>query len=485
MRLKNSKLKKIVDNWGDSEDEFLDNEDDDDRDYVPTVTRIRKNVRENKSKKKNLKTKKTKKKSTKNCGSKACKKKKKKTPLWYPGHAKSFPMKDVDFLGDVNLPDAILGLETPYEFFKYFFNDDVTDIIITESNRYCSQKWPEKQLHLSKTELDQFIGICSLMSVIQMTGTRRYWAPITGNALIKETMPVNKFEQIKQQLHFNDNENMSSKDDPNHDRIYKIRPLTDALIKRFQSVPLEKSLSVDEQLCSTKCKSIIKQYMPIKPHKWGFKLHVLSGSHSGFCYFFEVFTGCENEARCRLPHEEDLGSCANIVIRLLRIVPDFQNYIVCFDNYFSTLPLIAQLSKRGIHAVGTMRRNRLYNGKLPVDKVIMSLDRGSSIEMATKINSAEIVSVTWRDTKVVNLISNFVGTNPMQSVERFDKILRKRITVDCPNIVKQYNSYMGGVDFLDSMIGRNKIKLRSKKWYMRIYYHLLTRLNHYKRMDSV
>lgn len=61
----------------------------------------------------------------------------------------------------------------------------------------------------------------------------------------------------------------------------------------------------------------------------------------------------------------------------------------------------------------------------------------------------------------------------MQAVERFDKKSKKKITVDCPSIVKQYNSYMGGVDFLDSMIGRNKIKIRSKKWYMRIYFHLL------------
>lgn len=238
-------------------------------------------------------------------------------PLWYHGHAKSFPINDIEFLGDDTLPDSILSLETPYEFFKYFFNDDVTDLIITESNRYCSQKWPEKQLQLLKTQLSQFIGICSLMSVIQMFGTRRYWAPITGNSLIKETMTVNKFEQIKQQLHFNDNETMVPRGDKNHHRIYKIRPLIDAFIKRFQSVPLEKSLSVDEQLCSTKCKSIIKQYLPFKSHKWGFKLQVLSGSHSGFCYIFEVFFGLQNESSEKLPNEKDLGACANIVIRLL------------------------------------------------------------------------------------------------------------------------------------------------------------------------
>lgn len=32
---------------------------------------------------------------------------------------------------------------------------------------------------------------------------------------------------------------------------------------------------------------------------------------------------------------------------------------------------------------------------------------------------------------------------------------------------------MGGVDTLDSMLGRYKIAMRSKKWYFRLFYHLL------------
>lgn len=31
---------------------------------------------------------------------------------------------------------------------------------------------------------------------------------------------------------------------------------------------------------------------------------------------------------------------------------------------------------------------------------------------------------------------------------------------------------MGGVDNLDANVGRYKIRLKSKKWYLRIFYHL-------------
>jgi len=32
---------------------------------------------------------------------------------------------------------------------------------------------------------------------------------------------------------------------------------------------------------------------------------------------------------------------------------------------------------------------------------------------------------------------------------------------------------MGGVDLMDSMIGRYRIIMRSKKWYIKIFYHLV------------
>lgn len=120
-----------------------------------------------------------------------------------------------------------------------------------------------------------------------------------------------------------------------------------------------------------------------------------------------------------------------------------------------------------------MRRNRLHNEMLPTDKQILSLPRGSSLEMTAKKDNVRIANVTWRDNKVVNLVSDYVGKDPMQTVKRYDKKSKKKISIDCPNIIKEYNGCMGGVDLLDSFIGRTKIKIRSKKWYMRIFYHLL------------
>jgi hypothetical protein len=67
-------------------------------------------------------------------------------------------------------------------------------------------------------------------------------------------------------------------------------------------------------MCATKVRHFMKQYMPIKPHKWGFQLFVLAGV-SGFAYRFEIYSGQENLFP-RQNDEPDLGASANIVVRL-------------------------------------------------------------------------------------------------------------------------------------------------------------------------
>lgn len=109
----------------------------------------------------------------------------------------------------------------------------------------------------------------------------------------------------------------------------------------------------------------------------------------------------------------------------------------------------------------------------PHEKEMLKKPRVAYDSCLTKLQNTEIVAVSWRDNKIVTLLSTFVSTNPVEKVIRFSKIEKKKVELTCPNIVKVYNKHMGGVDLLDSLLGRYKIKMRTKKWYMRLFYHLL------------
>ena len=67
-------------------------------------------------------------------------------------------------------------------------------------------------------------------------------------------------------------------------------------------------------------------------------------------------------------------------------------------------------------------------------------------------------------------MSNFVGSEPVTEEKWFSKAT---IKIKCPNLVQEYNHHMGGVDLLDSLLGYYRNKIKSKKWYHRIFFHLI------------
>lgn len=262
-----------------------------------------------------------------------------------------------------------------------------------------------------------------------------------------------------------------AKDSPQYDRLNKIRPFIEHLRKKFAEVPFEESLSIDEQICATKARSLIKQYLPSKPHKWGYKIYVICGI-SGYAYDFEVYTGQENQPEKRLPSEPDLGASSNIVVRLSRKIERNVSHKLYFDNYyFTSVKLMVYLARNGIHALGTVRRNRIPNTKMPNEKQMKS--RGDAVEMVTTVEGVDVSCVAWLDNKQVMLMSSFAGKNPESNISRFDRKKKQTIQISCPHVVKIYNKHMGGVDLLDSHMGRHRNKMRSMKWYMRMFYHLL------------
>ncbi|KAJ8967797.1 hypothetical protein NQ317_012693 [Molorchus minor] len=256
------------------------------------------------------------------------------------------------------------------------------------------------------------------MSVSSLPRTRAYWRNDIGVSNIRDAMTINEFEKIKNTLHFNDNHTIAEKGDPKYDKLHKIRPLIDHLNNRFSSIPLEPQLAIDEQICATKCRNHMKQYLPMKPHKWGFKFYMLCGV-TGF------------------------------------------------------IPLMVYLANHGIYSLGTVRQNRLPNNKLLGEKEMKQFDRGTCEEYVTNIDGVDLSAVAWKDNKTVSMLSTAYGELPLHKVTRYDRKQKKNISINCPNVIIQYNKHMGGVDLLDSHIGRYKIPLRSKKWYLRIFFHLL------------
>ncbi|CAG5059299.1 unnamed protein product [Parnassius apollo] len=102
-----------------------------------------------------------------------------------------------------------------------------------------------------------------------------------------------------------------------------------------------------------------------------------------------------------------------------------------------------------------------------------SIVRGTYEEQVADYEGLDISVTCWKDNKVVTLASTYVGSEPAETVNRYDKKQKKQISIACPKIVKDYNVHMGGVDLMDSFLGRYKIRIKSRKWYIRLFYHMV------------
>ena len=69
------------------------------------------------------------------------------------------------------------------------------------------------------------------------------------------------------------------------------------------------------------------------------------------------------------------------------------------------------------------------------------------------------------------MISSHTAVEPQDKARRWSKQEKTFLDVNQPHIVKEYNTYMGGVDLNDGCIARYKYNMRSRRWYMYLFWH--------------
>lgn len=361
-------------------------------------------------------------------------------------------------------------LRSPGDYFGDFFSDDIFALIVEQTNLYSVQK-TGVSINTNVPEMKTFIGIELIMGIVRMPAYTDYWMNELRFPLISEKMSLKRYQKLRRYIHFADNGA-----DDGTDPYFKIRPIFEGLRKNFSKIPNEKRMSVDEMMVPYKGKKagFRKQYLPKKPKKWGFKIFVRAGV-SGIVYDYILYGGqwtFENSGnRIVFPsHESHFGFGAQIVLALSQTIQDKSASVLFFDNFFTSPLLIKHLRREyGILSLGTLRENRCKTDMKP-DKVLMK--KRGNIDYRSD-NRNRLVVVKWADTKVVTLVSSYVGHRPIETKERYDKKKKTRVKVKCPQIVKHYNDHMGGVDLADMLVALYRTQFRTHRYYLAIFSQIL------------
>lgn len=342
---------------------------------------------------------------------------------------------------------------TPFSIFKLLFSDEIVNLIVEQTNLYAQQIFLKSGKPYTKTnpqEISTFLGMNILMGIKRSPSYRDYWSTSAdlNDPHISKLMTVNRFGWLLSSIHINDNHMMPKRGEVGYDKLYKIRPFLSILKFNFQKYYTPKNIiAVDESMIKFKGRSTIKQYMPKKPIKRGYKVWSLADKN-GYLWNFDIYTGKKGEAV-----ETNLGAR---VVKDLSILLQNKNYMLYIDNYFTSLPLLSYLKTKKINACGTINLTRKYLPKLTQDK---NMKIG---EYDWQITEDNISIVKWKDKLIVSLLSNYHDPRNVTQVPRKSK--DGSITmIPCPKVLKDYNNNMNCVDKFDQNKKSYQIDRKSHK----------------------
>ncbi|XP_050413604.2 piggyBac transposable element-derived protein 4-like [Patella vulgata] len=300
-------------------------------------------------------------------------------------------------------------------------------------------------------EMKVFIAINILFGVDPKPEFRDYWSEDTAlhNGFVKARMGRQRYEKLFRYFHCS---NPVLPVDPD-DKLAKVRTFLTVLQENFPRMFTPgRNLSVDEAMIAFNGRLSWKQYMPKKPVKWGIKLWCLCDSETGYCLAFYPYTGAGGGDEVL-----NLGLGYTVVMTVMREYL-LRNHHVYIDNFFSSVQLASDLQQADTYVCGTVRKNRRV---LPNNIDQVRLQQYESVKWISE-EVENLLFIRWKDKRDVYMLStNNDGNDTQKPRTRF----RQDEMIDIPTAIKDYNSNMGGVDFLDQMRSYYNVGRTGRRWW--------------------
>ena len=372
---------------------------------------------------------------------------------------------------------------SPLSIFKLLFPIALASKIADETNTYAKNEI-RKTMSASRTvrwidtsacEIYRFIGICIYMALEPLRGGyREYWRKeeigcSTGKSLGR-FMKIGRYIDLRKYLHFCDNSKQNTdRNSSEYDKLYKIRLVLDAFNKYVKMYfHLGDSASIDEAMSKFFGRTFLRQYMPNKPVKYGFKLWCMCDPTTGYFYVIDVYTG----KRPGEPAVKGLG--AQVVLDLVDKSGISEGAVIVYDRFFGGVEILLKLLERGLYGISTIMTNRKG---FPKELVALTGKESRGTIISATCPTTKMSAVAWMDSKPVYVI----GTTGGVSGDECERRVRgrgmggRKEIFPRPSMISIYNKLMGGVDLGDKLRGFLDLETAHQfhKWYKKLFMTLL------------
>ncbi|XP_026728124.1 piggyBac transposable element-derived protein 4-like isoform X2 [Trichoplusia ni] len=390
---------------------------------------------------------------------------------WFP--MDTFQGHEEDF--KVERTGSVRVFNSAYDAFRSYWDDDVLNLIVTETNQYATtiastgfqSEWYPTNLHeiLCLFSFWMMLGIVKMPTIVSCFSVD----PLLKTEVFRRIFTRRRYEMLIRALHFVDSNPVVDNSNPSntgarcYDRLHRLRPIITHLNSRFQSnYVLDKNICIDESLTLWKGRLNFKQYIRTKASKFGIKTFELCEASTGYLWSFIVYTG--KQSATELEQSPGVLKSTAVVMKLIGPLLN-KGYRLFMDNWYNS-PLLARFLKlNGTDCVGTLRPSR-RDVPLIVNKA--PLKRGEFIAR----HSGDVSILAWQDKKRVTMISTCHGA--YTALPTVPTRPPSRPVPFKPQVVLDYNKFMGGVDMKDQMLEPYLLeRKRCAKWYMKLFKRLI------------
>lgn len=273
-------------------------------------------------------------------------------------------------------------------------------------------------------------------------------------AIHHQSISTDRFAALLSYFHVAPLQRNDQEDDP----LSRIRPFITHLnhvLGRYYAP--SQYLTIDETMVAFKGRADIKQYIPSKPHKWGYKVYCLASDN--YLLRFEIYEGKDEQPSAH-------GPVHDLVMRLTTPYQN-QRFILFTDSWFTSPTLLSSLVQHAIYCCGSVRRNR--KGMPDIDeREVKDMRRGEWIRRTQGTKTL----IVWKDQKALYLLFNHISSAHTGSLQRWNGG-GNRVNLGCPKAVQDYFFKARSVDVVGQLHYSYTIGRKSKKPWFRLAWWLI------------
>lgn len=362
---------------------------------------------------------------------------------------------------------ALGNAPSKQEVWSLFFDNEIITKIVTNTNikllsvRQSLAPETNKSSYrpTNDVEINALIGLLLVESVLKCNGEKMSSLFCKGEysrPIFRAVMSLKRYEVLIMCLRFDESETREAR--KRNNKAAAISEIFEKIISNSQTIYRPSSyVTVDEMLVPFRGRCGFRMYMPKKPKKYGIKVMCLADAKTSYLLDAYIYTGRESDGVGLTEDEKKLSIPTQSLIRLCKSVQG-SNRNVTADNWFSSTEGVAQLRKRKLTYVGTMKKDKkaipeefLPNKRRPVYSTLY----GFREDMA-------LMSFVPKKNRAVCLISSMHNT--IETNQEKKK----------PEIISFYNSTKAGVDLLDMKCAIFSSNRKTRRWPLAIFYRLVS-----------